>query len=250
MKKIFTLTGIAALILASCDPDPVIYDPLADFSANNNLVVPTEVVFFTNNSLHGEYFEWDFDDGYTSTDINPSHYFSNEGVYEVRLAAYNHGKVDYAYLSIEVYETTLEITVQEYTTGDYIPYAEVTLYYSLSDWQNFQDPIKTANADRYGVVVFKNLETIPYYVDAWDSFSGANNDFFYDPEYPNETIGFIETLPLEHAHYNTFTVMVDYPENVPNNGIIKSTTEKRSRGTNFSGKIRKFSDEPLYKLKK
>ncbi len=42
---------------------------------------------FTNTSLGGTDFLWDFGDGSTSTDVNPSHVFGNTGTFTVRLTA-------------------------------------------------------------------------------------------------------------------------------------------------------------------
>ena len=42
---------------------------------------------FTNTSLGGIDFLWDFGDGSTSTDVNPTHLFGNTGTYQVKLTA-------------------------------------------------------------------------------------------------------------------------------------------------------------------
>jgi len=43
--------------------------------------------FFNNTSLGGQQFLWDFGDGTTSTDPNPTHLYANPGVYTVHLSA-------------------------------------------------------------------------------------------------------------------------------------------------------------------
>lgn len=50
--------------------------------------VPYNAVF-TNNSLGGLNFLWDFGDGFTSTDDNPSHLYTNVGTYKITLTAFD-----------------------------------------------------------------------------------------------------------------------------------------------------------------
>jgi PKD repeat protein len=44
---------------------------------------------FSNTSLYGESFLWDFGDGITSTEVNPVHVFATEGPYTVTLTVVN-----------------------------------------------------------------------------------------------------------------------------------------------------------------
>jgi gliding motility-associated-like protein len=46
---------------------------------------------FTNTSLAGQSFQWDFGDGSTSTDINPTHLYSAAGTYTITLIANDPG---------------------------------------------------------------------------------------------------------------------------------------------------------------
>ncbi len=64
----FELSTIEALVT---DPAPVVCLP--------------DAVFFTNNSANGNAFFWDFNDGSTSTDVNPSHIYPGPGNYDVTL---------------------------------------------------------------------------------------------------------------------------------------------------------------------
>lgn len=48
-----------------------------------------DVVSFTNTSRNAKYFEWDFDNGKTSTNENPTTTFAYEGTYTVTLTAYS-----------------------------------------------------------------------------------------------------------------------------------------------------------------
>lgn len=57
---------------------PVIGDP-------EPLICIPDPVIFTNNSSNGNTFFWDFGDGSTSYDINPTHYYTSPGTYTVKL---------------------------------------------------------------------------------------------------------------------------------------------------------------------
>jgi len=61
--------------------------------------------FFNNTSLAGQQFFWDFDDGTTSTDVNPTHLYADTGNYTIKLIA-----VDSATCNV-IDSTSLSITV-------------------------------------------------------------------------------------------------------------------------------------------
>jgi len=64
--------------------------PRADFSADETIIQPGTTVRFSDES-HGspESWSWDFGDGYTSNEQNPSHTYSREGIYTVELTVSN-----------------------------------------------------------------------------------------------------------------------------------------------------------------
>lgn len=64
----FELSNIEAIVN---DPDPLICLP--------------DPVVFQNNSANGNDFFWDFGDGSTSTEVNPSHNYAGPGIYTVTL---------------------------------------------------------------------------------------------------------------------------------------------------------------------
>lgn len=59
----------------------------ATFTANDTIVCVPTTVTFTNNSLNATTYKWDFGDGGTATDKNPSHNFTKVGTYTVTLSA-------------------------------------------------------------------------------------------------------------------------------------------------------------------
>ncbi|MEM6804660.1 MAG: PKD domain-containing protein [Bacteroidota bacterium] len=97
MDKILVKFFIAsALILSafvvSCEeetPDPGA-DPVAGFTFMANELS----VSFTNTSTDATSYSWDFGNGQTSTEANPSHTFEIGGSYEVELTAINGDKSD------------------------------------------------------------------------------------------------------------------------------------------------------------
>jgi gliding motility-associated-like protein len=76
----------------------------AQFETPSRGCVPYNAIF-TNNSLGGLNFFWDFGDGTTSTQDNPSHLYNNVGTYIVKLKAFDStscNKVDSATFTITV----------------------------------------------------------------------------------------------------------------------------------------------------
>ena len=62
--------------------------PLASFDAPEEICISEPLSLF-NQSCNGETYEWDFGDGQTSTEENPSHTFSGGGTYTLRLKTKN-----------------------------------------------------------------------------------------------------------------------------------------------------------------
>lgn len=177
--------------------------PVADFLPEYDYYEPGEEVKFYDYSINAEEYLWEFGDGSTSNAKAPSHKYKKEGDYTVKLTVYNGTNYSESYYNIAIQYTKLEVIVVEWATEDLISNAEVTLYTSFGDWEAFSNPVVTATTDYEGVALFKNVSTISYYIDVWNS-SVNNESLGY------EDIDFIKTLPLEHARYNVFTAYVDY----------------------------------------
>ncbi|MCB9332838.1 MAG: PKD domain-containing protein [Lewinellaceae bacterium] len=60
--------------------------PQADFTF---VVNPNGMVMFTNLTVNGTSYLWDFGDGMTSTDLDPTHAYTQPGVYAVSMIATN-----------------------------------------------------------------------------------------------------------------------------------------------------------------
>lgn len=63
--------------------------PLAYFSMNKPVYKIGEAVQFINKSLNASSYYWDFGDGNSSTEINPSHTYTTSGIFKVSLTAEN-----------------------------------------------------------------------------------------------------------------------------------------------------------------
>lgn len=64
--------------------------PVANFTVNNTTItVGSAVQFIDQSSNNPTIWSWNFGDGYTSTDINPNHIYSSQGVFSVSLTVSN-----------------------------------------------------------------------------------------------------------------------------------------------------------------
>ncbi|MCP4311973.1 MAG: PKD domain-containing protein [Bacteroidetes bacterium] len=77
--------------------------PIAAFVPDIDSGCVPLTVSFTNNSIYGEDYLWEFDDGSISTAFEPNHTFREAGYYYVKLSVQGEGGVDYAFHEIEVY---------------------------------------------------------------------------------------------------------------------------------------------------
>jgi len=83
MKGGFLLCIISAMIFSSCTKAPV-----ASFEVDQNEVKAPATITFTNTSTNADEFLWNFGDGETTTEMNPTHKYVEGGDYDVTLKAY------------------------------------------------------------------------------------------------------------------------------------------------------------------
>lgn len=65
--------------------------PTADFIIQSSVLQPGEAIFFKNFSKNASSYSWDFGDGNTSADTDPSHIYPNSGTYQLKLTAKGKG---------------------------------------------------------------------------------------------------------------------------------------------------------------
>ena len=202
MKKIIYILLAGALVIMGCSRQPY-----ADFFTSRTICEVGDIIYFTNNSMDADHFEWDFGDGYMSTEFNPSHMYQDDGLYTVSLTAYDDGRVfDKAFVTINVlFPTTLDIEVLEYYDEYPVEGASVILYNSLADWWDEYNPLVEGFTNQDGFVTFSMLEMQRYYVDVWEEYH--NNWILAEDDYR-----FIETDLLIPHEINYFLAWVDYIE--------------------------------------
>ena len=93
LKALFTIL-LAALLLAACnkmeDYAIVLDTPVADFVIRDTSDTGLNgVLTFTNKSLNGVRYYWDFGDGTVSEEVEPMHSYTEVGTYTIRMIAQN-----------------------------------------------------------------------------------------------------------------------------------------------------------------
>ena len=204
MKRIIYIFLSISIIISSCHKSKEIRLPQSSFSVDNAEPEVGQTVFFTNNSVNGNSYEWDFGDGYISNDENPTHFFDATGTYEVLLTVTsNGGDSDHSSIVITVtVPTLLLIEVREYYSNAVVPGASIILYPSIADWDAQTHAVVEGFTDANGTAVFSNLDPVVYYVDVWE----ATHDNY---QLRSEDVGFV-TAPAVAAHRITdFVAYVD-----------------------------------------
>jgi PKD repeat protein len=203
MKNTLYLLILIPLLLFSCEMIPE-----ASFYADTDTPVVGEAVYFTNESINADRFEWEFGDNTFSEEPNPVHEYNGSGTYMVTLTAFSRAGIsDKAYLEVNVLiPTLLEIEVLEYYNEYPVEGASVRLYPTLTDWDDESNIITEGITGANGKTVFSGLGSFVYYVDVWEE--NHNNYTLRD-----EDVGFIRTDQIMPNEINRFVAFVDYVGN-------------------------------------
>ncbi len=141
--------------------------PIADFTANQTSACGSITVNFTNNSQYATSYLWNFGDDLTSTEENPSHTYSEAGVYTVSLTATNsegsNTKTKTGYITVYAIPTLVLTTTPETedVTNNGSVIADVssgTPTYTY-DWEGYDETgnqLTGLSADNYCVTVTDN----------------------------------------------------------------------------------------------
>ncbi len=92
---IFTQTGnlsVKLIVTNGCGSDSsfqqiTVNGPSVNFHADNTIAFPGTDIHFINTTSNASFYLWDFGDGTTSTQNNPTHSYSSYGSYDVTLTA-------------------------------------------------------------------------------------------------------------------------------------------------------------------
>jgi len=127
-----------------------------------------EIIQFENTTPEASSYEWDFGDGNTSAEEDPFHIYAEAGNYVVKLTASNDdGDQDkFAHLTIND-PTILAFLVLDSSETIPLEGAELRLYDNETDWDEYTKPMLVGYTDSNGLVEFRNLENIVYYLWAF-----------------------------------------------------------------------------------
>lgn len=172
MKSTKHLLGLLfiAIVISSCQKKPE-----ASFTFSPEDAKSGDQISFKNTTTDADSYEWDFGDGTTSTEENPTHTYDSPGIYDVILTAYTEDKAkkDLSFQQIEIAMTTaMELTVRNIYNYGVEDNCRLTVYGSSSDFNNSTNPIETKYTNNQGMATFYNLQPQVYYVKAY-KFDGS-----------------------------------------------------------------------------
>jgi gliding motility-associated-like protein len=149
--------------------------PIADFEANEELVMNSPINF-ENLSTDGVAFEWDFGDGFTSEDTNPSHIYTAPDDYTVTLTAYSIDGCSNT-ISYPIYITCGGLMNVNVFTPNSDGINDEFSFDSLQICRDFSITI----FDRWGRLVFETQD--PY--QPWDGDEQPSGTYYYLIRYRN-----------------------------------------------------------------
>ncbi len=137
---------------------------VVDFSTDHTIITEGDSINFTDNSaINPTSWLWDFGDGNTSTEQNPTHIYANTGTYTISLTASNG-----AFTKTE-------------TKTDYITVIEALTDYDGNTYQVVQIGNQLWMAEDLRVTHYPNGDPIPNVTDNtdWENLADNNTDDAY-----------------------------------------------------------------------
>ncbi len=178
-------------------------DVKACFTVSNGILATNKPVYFVNCSKDAVSFNWDFGDGFSSNQKNPTHVYSQPGTYQVRMTANGYDSFDSFTDAVTIGGSTdLNILVMYAGTEDPVSNCQVELYDTEANWQNLINPVsEKLTTGQNGEVVFYGLSSIEYYIDAYKPVNDTSH-------YSNFFQGYA-TLPLKENQVNYYNIYLE-----------------------------------------
>lgn len=137
------------------------HQPMADFNYVNN----DPVIIFNNLSTNANSYFWDFGDGNTSSGASPTHNFSTNGTYDVKLVVSNNCGSDSITYTIQINGNFLGCSIDGMVTYNNLiltPLSNVDI--NLVDDAN--NIVASTTSDFYGYYSFNNISPGNYSLQA------------------------------------------------------------------------------------
>jgi len=109
--KFTFLFSLAAICLTNCDDDDDVNIPEIVASFTQTIEDNRGTIRFINTSENAQTFAWDFGDGTTSTEINPTKQFAESGTYTVQMTASNRSGQSKSFSDQVTVEVVQDVTV-------------------------------------------------------------------------------------------------------------------------------------------
>lgn len=156
--------GLALGFLQACNRFP---EPDFSWGPEDNPEAG-DVIWFANETPEASFYEWHFGDQIRSDLENPTHIYSEPGVYDVELTAYGDAGSRSQTRKVTIHEpTVLAFTITDSTGNIPLPGTELRIYDNENDWEQVNEPLLVGYANSLGKVEFFNLEATVYYLWAY-----------------------------------------------------------------------------------
>ena len=164
-----------------------IIEPSSFFRPSYNCVNPL-LVEFSNYSIGADQVEWDFGDGFTSINFNPTHHYMSPGVYNVSLKVTNNATS----------------CTHEYTHQVNVFFPEADFTYLINSNNSLEDSVVCSSKKRsYVDILAPNVRN--YRIDWGDGYVGLNR---LDHLYENPGV-YDVTLMVTDSHSCKDTLVIE-----------------------------------------
>ena len=120
MKKLLFISVFTLLLYSCKKEEPKPDAPTVDFTYSGAYTFAPAQVTFTSNVTGGDTYHWDFGDNATSTDANPTHTYTDGGVYTVTLKVTGEGGTTQAQKTINIDDKPTQAIITRITLNNMI----------------------------------------------------------------------------------------------------------------------------------